>query len=112
VQQIEPVLLVYAIALNGIPLVRKLFISFRNARIEARNARRKRWAASLKSDPGVSDRVQEAARYATVLKSAKDMDMVFSSDMEMDDVLKDKDFDDFDSRLSGSVKPAGKGSLA
>jgi len=107
-QELYPVLLIYAVALNGIPAARAIFLAFRNAKINARNENRRRWATTLKSDPGTIDRVKEANQYSPTIKTISDADIVYSTDTEMDDYVAEKgdpDFNDFDKKLG--AKPAG-----
>jgi len=111
-QQVEPVLLLYAVALNGIPLVRKVFISLRNRRIEARNDNRKRWALALRDHPETASRIQEAQQYSIKLKSADNMDVLYSTDNEIDDLLSENEIDDFDARLTGKVKGVGSNDVS
>lgn len=106
VQQFFPLLLVYAVLFNAIPLVRKFWIEGQNAKIQARNEARKSWktvleqkAGSVKRKLGAADRFGKRMRQ---LGAAGGKDIVFDTKTAIEDMDKVKEkvaMDDFDALL-------------
>uniref|UniRef100_A0A7S0H8B0 Uncharacterized protein n=2 Tax=Amorphochlora amoebiformis TaxID=1561963 RepID=A0A7S0H8B0_9EUKA len=107
-QQLQPAFLTYAIALNVIPIVRATYIALRNARIEVRNAKRRRWAALLEINPDVRDRVKDAKGYSKDLRKIDDSNLIYTTSEDIDTQLDDVELNDFDTRLAEIRRAGGK----
>jgi len=110
-QSLYPLLLVYAILFNVIPLVRNFWIGRQNEMIDQRNTARTKWRSRLFSKGEKIDRkLKAAAKFATKLKQLKSSDVIFdtktmtSSDLKVD--RNQKDLDDFDKLLNDKEEDA------
>jgi len=102
IANMEPLLLLYAVGLNAIPIGRAVYLAGKNRRVTNRNARRKWWAKQLRTDPEIKERVKEASNIASGVQTLDQKKMVFSTDEEVDSTLlaKDAEFGDFDKKLA------------
>ena len=96
VQQFFPLLLAYAVLFNAIPLVRNIWLSRQNVKIQQRNEVRRSWKSLLEQKAGsVKRKMMAAARMGKKLKQlgAGGRDIVFdtSKDFAEIETVKEKD---------------------
>lgn len=103
VQTFYPLLLLYAVLFNTIPLVRNVWNQRENAKIEKRNGMRKKWRDSLKSS-AFARKLKAAAKMGMRLKQlgANPDDIVFDTKKPMEEIKERKvnqELKDFDKLL-------------
>ena len=96
VQQFFPLLLAYAVLFNAIPLVRNIWLSRQNAKIQRRNEVRRSWKSLLEEKAGsVKRKMTSAARMGKKLQQlgSGGRDIVFdtSKDFVVIETVKEKD---------------------
>lgn len=96
VQQFFPLLLAYAVLFNAIPLVRNIWLSRQNAKIQRRNEVRRSWKSLLEEKAGsVKRKMTSAARMGKKLQQlgSGGRDIVFntSKDFAVIETVKEKD---------------------
>lgn len=113
VQQLFPLLLVYAILFNAIPAARNVWIQGQNAAISKRNKTRKEWSELLRQtmsrvasrDSRLGRKLRAAARMGSRVKQlgTKESEILFDTSKSLEDNKQKKvqaDLDDFDKMLS------------
>lgn len=118
VQTFFPALLAYAVLFNAIPLVRNVWINQQNARIQARNQRRKSWQAALvsaiNSNSRISKKLKAAARMKTKLRrigGSKNDEIVYDTSKPIEETkakLDQQSLKDFDKLLESDESAQSK----
>lgn len=108
VQKLYPLLLVYAILFNAIPLVRNIWNQRENAKIEKRNQIRKKWRDALKNNV-FTRKLKAAAKMGMRLKKlgANPDDIVFDTKKSMEEIKERKmeqELKNFDKLLQDDSK--------
>lgn len=103
-QTFYPVLVVYAILFNTIPLARNFWISQQNAKIQGRNTARRRWRQIAGSGGNkVLRKLKASAKFATGRKTVKGDDTLFDTKQSSDRLQAKKEqsaLEDFDKLLN------------
>jgi hypothetical protein len=104
VQSAYPLLLVYAVLFNAIPLARNFWIKAQNASIQKRNTNRRKWRTALSARSGnVGRKLKAAARYATGRKQIKADNTLYDTKQSIEDLKVERsksEMDDFDKLLN------------
>ena len=103
-QSLYPLLLVYAILFNAIPLARNFWIGAQNQMIQQRNIARKKWRSRLASKAGsIGRKLKSAAKFAQQRKQLSSSDVIFDTKTSAVDLQVDRnkqDLDQFDRLLN------------
>lgn len=103
VQQLYPLLFVYAVLFNVIPVARSFWIKRQNGKIQERNQRRRLWQTALSSGMGnINRKLQAATKLGTKLKKLGSKDIYFDTSKPIEEADKKRQedaLDDFDKLL-------------
>ena len=98
-QSLYPLLFVYAVLFNAIPLARNFWIGKQNREIQARNKARRRWRAKLEAGAGnIKRKLLAAAKFATGQKQlgSSSEDIIFDTKQAVSEIKVSKEKDDLD----------------
>ena len=102
VQAFYPVLLVYAVLFNAIPVARNFWIKGQNEKIRKRNALRQNWklalADSIQNNSKIQKKIQAAKKMGSKMKQigASEDDIIFDTSQSFEIVKEQKSKDDLD----------------
>ncbi|KAK9803218.1 hypothetical protein WJX73_005024 [Symbiochloris irregularis] len=100
ISRFMPFLQIYAASFIVVPIIRQLLNASRNRRIDARNDSRTKAHALLKEPTRVISQKLQTARDAAKHRRITDKDVIYRSDRNQSDQLRDFEAEEFDRRLA------------